>query len=275
MRRNLTIALLLGLMPALLAAQNVAQFDAIVDFDTGLKELGRLLEERRPQAGDTSKLYILTGTVSDVVPKAAWFFTLRREEILDPAAFVTEIRRGNGALPLYLKKTLTEPTVRLVDAYTPGSGPSDQLMEALLKDLNDQIRKGGPVASGVAQGLRLSAGLRKLLALQTEDDERGYVSRLLLEEGLGGMIAPVEVAVELVSGEWIGTDEVRSYHALLIVSGPESFDVFVRRRTPEPGSPVITTGAKIAALVSIIEPVELTGGTAAWLAQGHHIRAVR
>ena len=81
--------------------------------------------------------------------------------------------------------------------------------------------------------------------------------------------------MELVSGEWIGTDDVRSYHALLIVSGPESFEVFVRRRTPEPGAQIISNGAKVAALVTVVEPVELTGGTPAWLVQCHHIRAVR
>ena len=275
MRRKLIIGPLLGLVAALLPAQSVAQFDSIVDFGMGLKDLGRLLDEGRPQAVDRNKLYILTGTVADVVPKAAWFFALRREEILDPPALVSEIRRGADPLALYLRKSLTAPTARLLEAYPAGSAPSDQLMEALLKDLNDQIRKGAPAASGVAQSLRLSGELRNLLALPTEDDERGYVSRLLLEEGLKGMIAPVEVDVELVTGEWIGTEDVRSYHALLILTGPESFDVFVRRRAPEPGSSVITTGAKVAALVSIVEPVELTGGTAAWLAECHHIRAVR
>ncbi len=275
MRSKLIIGPLLGLVAALLPAQNISQFDSIVDFGTGLKELGRLLDDGRPQAVDRTKLYVLTGTVADVVPKAAWFFTLRREEILEPAALATEIRRGTGPLALYLRKSLTPPTARLLEAYAPGARPSDQLMDALLKDLNDQIRKGAPVASGVGQGLKVSAGLRSLLALPTEDDERGYVSRLLLEEGLGGAIAPVEVDVDLVTGEWIGTEDVRSYHALLIVTGPESFDVFVRRRAPDPGSPVITTGAKVAALVSVVEPVELTGGTAAWLAQCHHIRAVR
>ncbi len=275
MRSKLIIGPLLGLVAALLPAQNVSQFDSIVDFGTGLKELGRLLDDGRPQAVDRTKLYVLTGTVADVVPKAAWFFTLRPEEVLDPAALATEIRRGTGPLALYLRKSLTAPTARLLEAWAPGAMPSAPLMDALLKDLNDQIRKGAPVASGVGQGLKVSAGLRNLLALPTEDDERGYVSRLLLEEGLKGIIAPVEVDVDLVTGEWIGTEDVRSYHALLIVTGPESFDVFVRRRAPEPGSPVITTGAKVAALVSVVEPVELTGGTAAWLAQCHHIRAVR
>jgi hypothetical protein len=274
MRKNLSIALLF-VAASLLSAQSLAQFDAIVDFETGLRELGRLLEEGRSATASTDKLYILTGSISDVVPKGAWFFTLRREEILDSQALVTEIRRGAGALPLYLKKSLSETTARMVEAYPPGSRPSDQLMDALLKDLNDQIRKGAPVASGVAQSLRLSAGLRGLLALPTEDDERGYVSRLLLEEALQGIISPVEVAVELVSGEWIGTDEVRSYHALLILNGPESFKVFVRRRPAEAGSAALTSGAKIAALVSLVETVELTGGTPAWLAQCHRIRPVR
>ncbi len=210
-----------------------------------------------------------------MVPKAAWFFTLRREEILDPQALVAEIRRGGSALPLYLKKSLSEATAAMVAAYAPGTRPSDQLLDALIKDLNDQIRKGGPVASGVAQSLRLSAGLRELLALPTEDDERGYVSRLLLEEALPGLISPVEVAVELVSGEWIGTDEVRSYHALLILNGSESFKVFVRRRAGEGGHGVLETGSRVLALVSLVETVELTGGTPAWLAQCHRIRPVQ
>jgi hypothetical protein len=274
-RTKLIIGPLLGLVAALLPAQNVSQFDSIVDFGTGLTELGRLLDEGRPQAVDTTKLYILTGTVADVVPKAPWFFTLRPEEILDPAGLATEIRRAASPFASYLRRSLTEPAARLLEAYAPGARPSEQLMAALLNDLNKQIRSGDAAASGALQGLKLSAGLRRLLALRTEDDERGYVWRLLLEEGLKGAIAPVEVDVDLVTGEWIGTEDVRSYHALLVVTGPESFGVFARRRAPEPGSPVITTGAKVAALVSVVEPVELTGGTAAWLVECHHIRAVR
>ncbi len=273
--RNLPLLALLGLAVALLPAQSVAQFDAIVDFETGLRELSRLLEEKRPETVDTGKLYLLTGSISDIVPKAAWSFTLRREEILDAPALAAAIRRASGALTLYLKKSLSEATARLLEAYAPGSRPSDQLLDALLKDLNEQIRSGGPVASGVAQSLKVSPALGRLLSRPTEDDERGYVSRLLLEEGLRGIVAPFEAAVELVSGEWIGTDEVRSYHALLILSGPESFKVFVRRRAPEAGAAVLTTGTRVVALVSLAEPVELTGGTAAWLARCHRIRAVR
>lgn len=269
------IAVLLGLAVALLPAQNVAQFEAGVDFETGLRELGRLLENGSPQAADKGRLYLLTGSIADITPKAAWSFALRREEILDAPALATEIRRAGGALTLYLKKSLSEATARLLEAYAPGSRPADQLVDALLKDLNDQIRKGGPVASGVAQSLRLSPALRRLLSLPAEDDERGYVSRLLLEEGLRGIIAPFEVAVELVSGEWIGTEDVRSYHALLILSGPESFKVFVRRRAPEPGAAVLASGARVLALVSLEEPVELTGGTAAWLVRCHRIRLLR
>ena len=97
MRKKLAIALLLG-VAALLSGQSLAQFDAIVDFATGLKELGRMLEDGRSASADTGKLYLLTGSISDVVPKTAWFFTLRREEILDPAAFAAEIRRGASAL---------------------------------------------------------------------------------------------------------------------------------------------------------------------------------
>ena len=274
MRAKLTVVLLLGLAAAVLPAQNIAQFDAVVDFDTGLRELGRLLAQKR--AADPGKLYILTGTVSDVMPKAAWFFTLHTEEILDPAALLTEIRRGGGPLALYLRKSLSEATGRLVDAYAPGSRPSAALVDAVLKDLNDQIRKGAPLASGVAQSLKLSAGLRALLATTpAEDDERGYLSRLLLEEGLNGIIAPVEVQIELVAGEWIGTEEVRSYHALLLLSGPESYKAFVRRRPPAPGAAVIATGARVVAVASLVEPIELIGGTPAWLVEAHHIRPNR
>jgi hypothetical protein len=276
-RRPLHLAAVFALAPLLLSqAQSIAQFDSIVDFQTGLNEIGRLLVDGRPQAVDRSRLYILTGTVSDVLPKASWFFALRAQEIVDPAAFVTEIRRGSNALSLYLRKSLTEPVSRLVDAYVPGTRPSAQTVDAVLKDLNDQIRKGGPMASGVATSLKLSAPLRKLLSVtEADDDEKGYLSRLLLEEGFAGLIAPVEVTLEMVSGEWVGTETVRSYHALLILTGPESYKAFVRRRTLESGTSIITVGSRVAAVVKIEDAIELPGKTPAWLAECLRIRSIR
>ncbi|HVO38548.1 MAG TPA: hypothetical protein VMV03_05910 [Spirochaetia bacterium] len=55
--------------------------------------------------------------------------------------------------------------------------------------------------------------------------------------------ATFRVRIELITGEWIGTEDVRSYSCYVEFSGPEFFKVFPPRppRTPVPGTVVINS----------------------------------
>jgi hypothetical protein len=69
-------------------------------------------------------------------------------------------------------------------------------------------------------------------------------NRLLLLEGSIGEVVVLDdrpearkVRVELVAGEWIGTDEVRGYRCWVIFTGPEYAEIFPAEPPDEP-SPV-------------------------------------
>jgi len=55
--------------------------------------------------------------------------------------------------------------------------------------------------------------------------------------------ATFRVRIELITGEWIGTEDVRSYSCYVDFSGPEFFKIFPARppRSPVPGTVVINS----------------------------------
>ena len=118
--------------------QTVADFEAVVDFAVTLKDMSEAIDS--PSRLSTKRFYVISGTVGDVNPKSAWFFTLQPSDIADPAVFTTRILAGREALPLFLKKSLAPGTVSLLNAYRSGTSPSDELLAGLLRDINEQIK---------------------------------------------------------------------------------------------------------------------------------------
>jgi hypothetical protein len=83
------------------------------------------------------------------------------------------------------------------------------------------------------------------------------------------------VQVELVSGEWIGLDEVRSYSCWVLFSGPRFANVFPARvpRNPPPG--VIASNDTILVVALPLQTVEIAEGETAWVLEGVHVRPLQ
>jgi hypothetical protein len=107
----------------------------------------------------------------------------------------------------------------------------------------------------------------------------GLMDRFLLLDGTVTNILVLDrneenylVQVELVSGEWIGLDEVRSYSCWVLFSGPRFASVFPARvpRNPPPG--VIGANDTILIVALPLQTVEVAEGETAWVLEGIYAR---
>jgi hypothetical protein len=110
----------------------------------------------------------------------------------------------------------------------------------------------------------------------------GLMDRFLLLDGTVTNILVLDaneesylVQVELVSGEWIGLDEVRSYSCWVLFSGPRFASVFPARlpRNPPPG--VIAANDTILIVALPLQTVEIAEGETAWVLEGIYARPLR
>jgi hypothetical protein len=83
------------------------------------------------------------------------------------------------------------------------------------------------------------------------------------------------VQVELVSGEWIGLDEVRSYSCWVLFSGPRFAGVFPARVPRDPPPEVIADNDKILIVALPLQTVEIAEGETAWVLEGIYARPLR
>jgi hypothetical protein len=110
----------------------------------------------------------------------------------------------------------------------------------------------------------------------------GLLDRFVLLDGTVSNILILDtneesylVQIELVSGEWIGLEEVRSYSCWVLFSGPRFADVFPARvpRTPPPG--VISANDHVLIVAAPLQTVEIAEGERAWVLEGIHARPLR
>jgi hypothetical protein len=110
----------------------------------------------------------------------------------------------------------------------------------------------------------------------------GLMDRFLLLNGTVTNILVLDaneesylVQVELVSGEWIGLDEVRSYSCWVLFSGPHFAGVFPARapRNPPPG--VIGANQTVLIVAVPLQTVEIAEGETAWVLEGIYARPLQ
>jgi hypothetical protein len=110
----------------------------------------------------------------------------------------------------------------------------------------------------------------------------GLMDRFLLLDGTVTNILVLDaneesylVQIELVSGEWIGLDEVRSYSCWVLFAGSRFAGVFPARvpRNPPPG--VITANDQILIVAAPLQTVEIAEGETAWVLEGIYARPLR
>ena len=87
-------------------------------------------------------------------------------------------------------------------------------------------------------------------------------NRLFLLEGSIGEVVVLDdrpeawkVRVELVAGEWIGTDEVRGYRCWVTFAGPEYAEIFPAEPPGEPSPGYLPPRARVLVLAHALAPV--------------------
>ena len=81
--------------------------------------------------------------------------------------------------------------------------------------------------------------------------------------------------MELVSGEWIGLEDVRSYRCHIIFKGPEFHRIFPRRLPKKPSSYMISANDRILVAARALNQIQTETGEAIWRLEGFHVRRIR
>lgn len=128
-----------------------------------------------------------------------------------------------------------------------------------------------------------SATVKTLETLSTaQARERGLLARLVLLDGtvtslqfLNAEEAGFALEMELVSGEWIGLEDVKIYRCRVRFQGPAFFRQFPRRapKNPEPAQVVLNDRVLIVA--KAVARVGDEAGQSLWLLEGLHVRPIR
>ena len=107
-------------------------------------------------------------------------------------------------------------------------------------------------------------------------------NRLLLLEGSIGEVVVLDdrpqawkVRVELVAGEWIGTDEVRGYHCWVTFAGPEYAEIFPAEVPDEPPPSYLPRHARVLVLARALAPVVTPLGEKVMTVEGLAVRPSR
>jgi hypothetical protein len=121
----------------------------------------------------------------------------------------------------------------------------------------------------------------KNLAAVADGREQLPTGRVLLLSGTVSDVnilskdeATFKVRIELITGEWIGLDDVKSYSCYIDFSGPEFFKVFPARqsRTPAPGT--ISLNSRVVVIGSAVDVTGTPQGEKRVLVRGMHIRMI-
>ena len=81
--------------------------------------------------------------------------------------------------------------------------------------------------------------------------------------------------IELISGEWFGLDDVKSYACYVEFAGPEFFKVFPAKAPRNPGPNVIVQNTRVVVVARPLQVIKTPLGEKQVLAEGLLIRAVR
>jgi hypothetical protein len=122
----------------------------------------------------------------------------------------------------------------------------------------------------------------KTVAGLTEGQARALSKRLLLLDGtiaslqfLNAEEASFAVELELVGGEWIGTEDVKIYRCRVRFRGPEYFRRFPRRAPHSPGPDQIAPNDRVLILARLAGREVGEDGTSLWVLEGLHVRPLR
>ena len=81
-----------------------------------------------------------------------------------------------------------------------------------------------------------------------------------------------KVMVEIVTGEWIGLEEVKSYNCYILFEGKEFFSVFPSRKPKNPSPEMIFLNERIILLAKGLPSTREKRQQGIWILSGLHIR---
>ncbi len=81
-----------------------------------------------------------------------------------------------------------------------------------------------------------------------------------------------EVYIEVATGEWIGLEDVESYHCLIRFTGAEYVELFPARAGRNTREDAILKGARMLIICLPLGVVELADGRLMWLLDGIYYR---
>jgi len=110
----------------------------------------------------------------------------------------------------------------------------------------------------------------------------GLKSRYLILDGTVTSIQFLEpeeegfrAQLELVAGEWVGLEEVRSYRCRVLFEGRRFFRLLPRRVPRNPDASVIVPNDRVLVVARALRLVQEQGEEPVWLLEGVHARPVR
>lgn len=247
-------------------------FDEIVDFSINLRELNQFIENENQL--DKDKYYVLNGIFSNISPKVLtrnYFFYITKKDLLAPSSFVNTVKSGSTPLRAFLKESLSADTLGLLNS---SSGITEELIDAVLKDISDLIKSGIIYSKDIFSGVSISDELMEIVyAEPAAQEEIVFLNRLLLETAFPDQIKPVQVEMEIVYGEWVGTEEVIGYKCFVNLSGAIAFRVFNRLRPEEGCSLMIPVNTKVLIVAKPLRVIT-KNGEKSWLLETYYIRKI-
>jgi len=257
--------------------QDRAALDDLMDFDTTLKELTRSLETGSAAELRTDKFVILSGTLADILPKPSRpnFFLLSEGDFLDPQGFLLKVRRASDPVAALLGAALAAESRELLERYDPAQDSASSVLKPLLRDWNALLEGGLLSQQPTFRGVGISEDLQEILSLSPQGEDGQFANRLLLEAALPRDLRPITVTGKIVSGEWIWTDEIRSYQGLVEFSGADAYKLFLRRRLDDATSLMIPQNSRVLVVARLIRPVQGVQEESIWLAGAAYVRKMR
>jgi hypothetical protein len=86
--------------------------------------------------------------------------------------------------------------------------------------------------------------------------------------------AAFKVRIEVITGEWIGLEEVKSYACYIDFTGTEYFKIFPARPPRTAGAGVVTVNTRVVVVGAPIDITTTPLGEKRVLLQGAHIRTI-
>jgi hypothetical protein len=86
--------------------------------------------------------------------------------------------------------------------------------------------------------------------------------------------AGFKVRIELITGEWIGLDEVKSYYCYVEFSGAEYFKMFPARPPRTASRDLVTLNSRVLVLGRVVEVTAAPLGARRVLVDGAYIRTI-